>query len=84
MMTTYRLGPPLWPSQRLVTFGALLAIIPPAIDDDHVLTAHDVDTREDGDVEIDIRLRSSLLLALSYWLEYTTQQSLNLGHLPRG
>lgn len=68
MLTTYRLSPPLPPSQRLVTLGAIFANISFAIEDDNVLTAHDADPGLDVDIETDIRTRFRLLLSWPRWL----------------
>ena len=80
MMTTYRISRSLPPSQRFLTLGTVLANISLAIKDNNVLTAHDVDSRLDGDIEIYIRLRFGLL-PLSRRPKYTTQQILDLDRL---
>lgn len=83
MMTTYRLSHSLPPSQRFVNLDAVLTNLSLAIKDNNVLTTHDTDTRLDGNVEVDIRLRSGLLLPQSHWLKYTPQQVLDLDRLLR-
>lgn len=84
MLTTYRLSPPLSPSQRLVTFGAVFANISLAIEGNNVLTAHDTDPRLDVDIETDIRTRFRLLLSWRRWLQNMTEQLLELDSLLRG
>ena len=82
--TTYRVSPPLPFSQWCVNLGVTLPYIPLAIEDDNVLTAYDVDTRLDDDIEIYIRRGCGLVLPLSHGLKYTAEGLLDHERLLRG
>ena len=81
--TTYRVSPPLPLSQWCLNLGVVLAYIPLAIEDNHVLTADDVDTRLDDDIETYIRPGCGLFLPLSHWLKYTAEALLDYERLLR-
>lgn len=79
MMTTYRLSLSLPLSRRCITLGVVLAYtsLAVAVENNHVLTAYDVDARLDDDVEVDSLLLRGLLLPLSNRLKHTTEGRLD-------
>ena len=77
-MTAYRLSPSLPLGQRCSNTGVVLAHVSHAIEDNHVFAAYNIDARMDDDVEIDVRLRSGLLLSLTQGLQNTMEGFLDL------